>query len=163
MKLLATIMFEKDSQKLKEYGTLWHMVFDGSNGDKLFEEFLIEAYPEGCIIGEDEIKKIQNSAFRYLTSNEHCLDLKADLDKQFNTYYVYFKPYKKVFPCGFCEHSKTVFEILKEFFHGAADDLSSEYLKRFILENFEVRSDNTTVLQLANDSDFLLMKLHRVI
>lgn len=67
----------------------------------------------------------------------------ASYCRRYNSY-VYFKPYNKVYPCGYTERSGTVTNICKEYFRGA-HDFDADKLRKFILNNFEIHSDKTTI------------------
>ena len=158
---LTFIRFEKD-ERVKDWGTLWHLVFDGQDGLQIFESLLEREYPNGGMLGLTEIHHMVDVAFRYLQTEPKCIAVKAEYDKKVNSSFVFFRPYNRVYPCGFCEHADTVREILRDFFKNAADDLTVDYLARFIRSEFEIRSENLTVSQIAKNAEFYLSDLHRL-
>lgn len=160
VKLACTILFER-SEKLIELGYVWREVFNETDGEQLFQNFMEELFPEGCTIGEKELIQITNKAIRFLETDISCLDIKANHDKTRFTYYVYFAPTHKVFECGFAQHEDTVIKILKDFFGKSIVDYDTEKLKRFIINSFEIRSDNTTVSSIAKDADFIQRSVYR--
>lgn len=153
-KLCCTILFEK-SDKLKELGFVWHKMFDGCKGDQLFQGFMEELFPDGCTIGERELTQITNKAIRFLETDISCLEVKADNDRKRFTYYVYFAPMHKVFKCGFAEHEETVIRILTDFFGKSIADYEVDKLKRFVINSFEIHSDNTSISSIINDLEYI--------
>ena len=154
VRLCSTILFEKSNQ-YHELGYVWHKVFDGVKGDEHFMNFMLALYPKGCTIGEDEIHCIMNKAIRFLETDESCLEIKADYDKRRFRYYVYFAPLHKTFECGFAKHEDTVIKILQDFFGSEIIDYDSEKLKRFIIMNFEIKSDNSSIDTIVADIDYI--------
>lgn len=159
-KLCCTIRFE-NSDKMKELGYVWHKVFDGFEGDQLFQSFMEELFPEGCVIGENELIRITNRAIRFLETDVSCLDIKAEYDKRRFTYYVYFVPIRKVFECGFAQHEDTVIQILTDFFGKSIADFEPDKLKRFIISSFEICSDNSSISSIASDVHFIQREVYR--
>ena len=145
VRLACTILFEK-RESMAEWAATWHDVFDCANG---------ELFPDGCTIGEKELKQITDRAVRYLQTETRCLDLKAGHDKSRFTYWVSFIPEHKVYGCEFARHEETIIEILTAFFGKSIAGYSLDTLKRFILRSFEIRSDNSSVRSIAEDVDFI--------
>lgn len=79
VRLACTILFEK-KEAMAEWAATWHDVFDCANGEQLFLQFMEELFPDGCTIGEKELKQITDRAVRYLQTETRCLDLKAGHD-----------------------------------------------------------------------------------
>ena len=65
VRLACTILFEK-REAMSEWAATWHDVFDCANGEQLFLQFMEELFPDGCTIGEKELKQITDRAVRYL-------------------------------------------------------------------------------------------------
>ena len=137
VRLACTILFEK-REAMSEWAATWHDVFDCANGEQLFLQFMEELFPDGCTIGEKELKQITDRAVRYLQTETRCLDLKAGHDKSRFTYWVSF-----------------IIEILTAFFGKSIAGYSLDTLKHFILRSFEIRSDNSSVRSIAEDVDFI--------
>lgn len=154
VRLACTILFEK-REAMAEWAATWHDVFDCANGEQLFLQFMEELFPDGCTIGEKELKQITDRAVRYLQTETHCLDLKAGHDKSRFTYWVSFIPEHKVYGCEFARHEETIIEILTAFFGKSIAGYSLDTLKHFILRSFEIRSDNSSVRSIAEDVDFI--------
>nr|DAK79786.1 MAG TPA: hypothetical protein [Caudoviricetes sp.] len=154
VRLACTILFEK-KEAMAEWAATWHDVFDCANGEQLFLQFMEELFPDGCTIGEKELKQITDRAVRYLQTETRCLDLKAGHDKSRFTYWVSFTPEHKVYGCEFARHEETIIEILTAFFGKSIAGYSLDTLKRFILRSFEIRSDNSSVRSIAEDVDFI--------
>ena len=152
VKLLCTVLFEK-SEWCNEWATLWHETFDSAVGDKLFESFMTELYPEGTTITEAELKNIMLHAFKYLQSDEECLEQKAHQDKQRCASYVYFKPFHKVYKCRFGEHEDMVTKALRDFFGKDIQTIEDKELEKFIKNSFEIC--NTSINKILNDLDFI--------
>ena len=148
VRLACTILFEK-REAMSEWAATWHDVFDCANGEQLFLQFMEELFPDGCTIGEKELKQITDRAVRYLQTETRCLDLKAGHDKSRFTYWVSFIPEHKVYGCEFARHEETIIEILTAFFGKSIAGYSLDTLKHFILRSFEIRSDNSSVRSIA--------------
>ena len=138
VRLACTILFEK-REAMSEWAATWHDVFDCANGEQLFLQFMEELFPDGCTIGEKELKQITDRAVRYLQTETRCLDLKAG----------------QVYGCEFARHEETIIEILTAFFGKSIAGYSLDTLKHFILRSFEIRSDNSSVRSIAEDVDFI--------
>lgn len=65
VKLACTILFERKEELVKEYGSVWHDVFDGKSGDQRFQQFMEELFPDGCTIGERELNRLTDQAIRF--------------------------------------------------------------------------------------------------
>ena len=154
VRLGCTILFEK-RKIMAEWATTWHDVFDCTNGEQLFLQFMEELFPDGCTIGEKELNQITDRAIRYLQTETRCRDMKADHDKSRFTYWVSFIPEHKVYECEFARHEETIIEILTTFFGKSIAGYSLDTLKRFILRSFEIHSDNSSVRSIAEDVDFI--------
>ena len=152
VKLLATIRFENTHEGHDI--ALWHERFDDDAEDELFEKFLIELFPEGKTIYPEDIEAVVHTAERFLETDEKAKTIKNKYIKRENPYWVYFKPENKVYPCRYANHSKTVFDICVEFFKGM-EDIDLDYLERFIITNFEIKSDNLTIEHIAEDASLI--------
>lgn len=154
IRLAVTIMFERDSDDLNRLGYAWHTLLDTNEGEKLFLKFAEEVLPEGGIIGTSQLIQIQDLAIQYLETDEVALECQADYDKTRYTSWVYFKPYHKVYPVGFAKHEDKVKELLIDFFDDV-DDYDYDAFRRFLRENFEIKSENTDIDKIVNDAAFL--------
>ena len=152
VKLLATIRYENTHQGHDI--AVWHECFDDDSKDDLFERFLVELFPQGKTIQPEDINAVIHKAERFIETDEECQNIRNKYTKLEYPYWVYFKPDNKVYPCEFAEHAKVVTQICKEFFAGF-DDIDENYIKNFIRNNFEIRSDNSTVERIARDADFV--------
>ena len=74
-----------------------------------------------------------------------------------NPYWVYFKINDVVTPCRFGDHAKVIQDILLDYFKDF--DLDDFYLKRFIMSNFEIKSDNSDIEKIANDSKWITKRI----
>lgn len=154
VKLGCTILFEKGN-KVDDLGTVWHEYFNGDTGDRLFQRFMEEAFPNGCVIGEKELMQITNKAISFLETDVSALEAKAAIDKRRFAYWVYFAPTHTVSGCWFAEHEETVIQILTNYFGKSIEDFTPDDLKRFIIASFEIRSDNSSVRSIADDAEFI--------
>lgn len=160
IKFCCAIIFE-NGNKLKELGGVWHKVFDGDNGDKLFQGFMEELFPNGGTIGIEELTQFTNKAIRFLETDISCLDIKAESDRQLLSSYVYFAPMHKVFVCGFAMHEDMVIQILVDFFGKSIMDFKTEQLRQFIINSFEIRSQNSSMRVIANDAAYIQKEVYR--
>lgn len=157
VRLFATIQFEKTESA--EDIAIWHERFDNDEAaDDLFEMFLEELFPEGGTINPEDIPAIIHHAKKFMEKDKKAREIRNRYTKFKSPYWVYFKPTDTVYPCGFCEHQKTVIEICKEFFK-SFDEVDVDYLEKFIKENFEICSDNTTVTKIAKDAHFIAWEI----
>ena len=74
--------------------------------------------------------------------------------------WVHFKIDNVVYPCEFAQHSSTVTEICVDYFKDF-EQVDLDYLNKFILENFEIRSDNTTIQQIAQNARYIGLEIMR--
>lgn len=154
VKLGCTILFEKGN-RMDDLGAVWHEYFNGDTGDRLFQRFMEEAFPNGCVIGEKELMQITNKAISFLETDVSALEAKATIDKRRFAYWVYFAPTHTVSGCWFAEHEETVIQILTNYFGKSIEDFTPDDLKRFIIASFEIRSDNSSVRSIADDAEFI--------
>lgn len=145
VRLLTTIQYENAHTPAEI--ELYHAVFDGK--DELFESFLEKLFEPGTPLDVEHIQKLVKHCEYYLETDAEAVDTKCKIDRRRYNSYVYFKPYNKVYPCDYTKHSGTVTDICKDYFKGA-DDIDADKLQRFILNNFEIKSDKTSVEQVAN-------------
>ena len=151
-KLLSTILYEKE-HSAKEI-TLWHLRYDEDETDDLFEQFLEELFPEGGALDVEEIKLLTNHAERFLSKDAQAIQQRVEYEKREYSSWVYFKIDQKVFPCEFAQHQNTVREICVDYFKDF-ETVEQDYVKKFILENFEIRSENSTIERIANDCAYI--------
>ena len=155
VKLACTILFERKEELLEDYGSTWHDAFDGEAGDQHFQRFMEELFPDGCTIGEQELNQLTDRAIQFLKTDTICLDIKAGHDKARFTFWVYFIPEHKVYPCQFAQHEETVMDILVDFFGVNVLKYSVDALQKFILGAFQIQSTNTSVRSIAADAEFI--------
>lgn len=154
VKLLSTIKYEKTHEG--QDVAIWHERFDDDTADGIFEKFLVESFPNGKVIDIEDIDTIIFCAERFLNRDPEAIKIRNKYIKINNTYWVEFIPDNIVIPCRFAEHGRIVRELCMDFFKDFAyEDISSDYIARFIKENIRIRSDNTTVERLAKDADFI--------
>lgn len=127
VKLGCTILFQKGN-KVDDLGTVWHEYFNGDTGDRLFQRFMEEAFPNGCVIGEKELMQITNKAISFLETDVSALEAKAAIDKRRFAYWVYFAPTHTVSGCWFAEHEETVIQILTNYFGKSIEDFAPDAL-----------------------------------
>lgn len=156
IRLLATIRFE--STHSSRDITVFHQRFR-NEPDKLFEQFLIELYPDGADIGEKELNDVVAHICDFMQKDETTRDLYAAYDKRKYGSYVYFKPDKTVHYAEFANHANLVTRICCDYFKDF-DTVDPDYLKRFIKENFEIKSENTTVEQVSNDANYIIREIY---
>lgn len=128
---------------------------DSYTEDEVQEWFMEELFPDGCTIGEQELNKLTDRAIQFLKTDTICLDIKAGHDKARFTFWVYFIPEHKVYPCQFAQHEETVMDILVDFFGVNVLKYSVDALQKFILGAFQIQSTNTSVRSIAADAEFI--------
>lgn len=157
-RLLLTIQYEK-THTPREI-TVFHQRFDRDECDDLIEQFLTDLFPDGATIGETELTQLTSYVERFMLKDKETQDLFVKYDKAAYAYYVYFKPDNIVYECGFAQHSKIVTEICCDYFKGfTEDDIDPDYIKKFILHNFEISSDNSTVESIAKDYMYIFRSI----
>lgn len=156
VRLISTVKFEKTHNNREI--AIWHEIFDDEDGDELFEKFLVELYPEGKTIQPEDVETIINRAVRFLMKDEKARQIRNRYTKLDNTYWVYFKPDDIVFACEYAQHAEKVREICKDYFKDF-DEIDPDFLREFILTNFEICSDNTTIERIAKDSKYMCMTI----
>lgn len=153
VKLLATICWEKTASPRDI--SLWHQRFDRDEADDLFEKFAEELFPEGKTLDIPDIELIAEYAGEFLTKDPEAVYNAIVYDKRHIDSWVFFKPEQKLVEVNFGGHSEAVRNIVKDFFRGFDDEISKEYISKFILDNFEIKSDNLTVERIARDNAYL--------
>lgn len=151
-RLLSTILYEKE-HNAKEI-SLWHMRYDNDESDDLFEQFLEELFPDGGTLDIEEIKLLTIHAERFLRKDALAIQQRVEYEKREYSSWVYFKIDQKIFPCEFAQHQETIRKICMDYFKNF-ETVDPEYIKKFILENFEIRSCNSTVERIANDNLYI--------
>lgn len=150
--LLVTIQIANNYDK--RIVCVYHKVFDSINGDEQFYKFMVELFPNGCTIGKKEIELITDRTIKYLNFDEKCRHLFVEYDKQHCGSYVYSKALDKLYPAEFGEHLAKVVEACQDFFLGA-DNITTEAVRKFIRNNLEIKSDNTSINTILNDVDYI--------
>lgn len=153
-RLAATILFEKNSEEVDRLGSAWYDVFDDIKGDELFLGFIKEILPNGGTIDIPQIAAIKARAILYLEHSIEGLEAQIRVDKVRYDSWVYFKPHHKVYPVGFAKHEDKIKELLVAYFDDI-DDYDDNAFRRFIEENFEIRSDNTDMDKILADAAYL--------
>lgn len=154
--LLLNIQYEK-THTSREI-TVFHQRFDNDETDNLIEEILIKLFPNGASIGEKELIQLTSYVENYMLKDKTTQDLFVEYDKLHYPYYVYFKPDNIVYECDYAQHNRVVRDICCDFFKDF-DDIDPLYIKKFILENFEISSDNSTVESISNDYNFIAREI----
>lgn len=149
-RLLLNIQFEKSSYYDK-YMLSWKSIFDTESGETLIENFLEKLYPEGCTIGLTEINKLLEVCVDYLENSEeeNVRNAVNEDVKRGTCYWVYSKYNNTVYPCDFGGHTDTVAKVVAEFYGKNLVEMTDEQVEKFILSNFEIRSDNLTIEMIA--------------
>lgn len=151
VRLLITIQFEKIKIKRDIY--VFHKRFD-TEKDDVFEDFLLELYPNGVTIGENEINQLVERVSNFLSKDSKSQHWYVKWDKEHITSYVYFKIDNKVYPAHYLSHFGIVKDICCDYFKGF-DNIDVNYLRQFILENFEIASDFTSPVSVAQDAEYI--------
>lgn len=151
--MLITIQLEKTkSDRDKE---VFHKRFDKEK-DSVFEGFLLKLYPEGVTIGENEINHLVNFVVDFMQKDSEAIALYVDWDKLHYSSYVYFKVDNKVYNASYLSHFGLVKDICCNYFKGFDEnEINTDYLSRFIVENFEIKSDFTTPTSVIQDVDYI--------
>ena len=157
-KLLTTITYEKNHSARDI--AIWHERFDNAESDELFEQFLVELFPEGQTLDVEDIELVMNYAERFLEKDERAQEIRNNYVKRNSKNWVHFKIDNVVYPCEFAQHSSTVTQICVDYFKDF-EHVDLDYLNKFILENFEIRSDNTTIQQVAQNTRYIGLEIMR--
>lgn len=158
-RLLVDIMIEK-SNNMREI-TVYHERF-GNEPDDIYERFLTELYPDGCTISEKEINALTAHIRTFMSRDEKSQDLFIKYDMRHSDSYVFFKIDKTLTYAPSGSHAKIIQEICCDYFKDV-DIIDSEKLRRFVLENFTVKSANSTIETIADslsrDYNYLMREL----
>lgn len=152
VRLLCTLQYES-SHTGKEC-SLWHKRFDAEDGDDLFESFLEELYPQGGTIDIESVGCLTARAEQFLTQDDTAIQQRVEYEKLEYPNWVYFKIDRKVIPCEYAKHQETVCHVCMDYFKDC-DDIDLDYLRRFILNNFEIKSSNSTLSAIAEDAAYI--------
>ena len=150
-RLIVTIQIEKLRTKRDIY--TYHQRFR-KEPDSIFEKFLEKLYPSGCTIGENEINKLVNYVIDFMQKDEQAKDIYFKYDLEHCESYVAFKPDKKVISCYTASHQQTVKGILIDYFKGF-EEIDTDYLRKFIKDNFIIKSNFTDIETVLRDIDYL--------
>lgn len=160
--MITDVVFERSFHTSPRDISVYHQRYDAES-DEFFQGILERLYPDGCTIGETEITAVVEFIRGLMSRDEKCKDLYVDWDKHHSSSWVYFKPEKHFEYADTGEHMMIVTNIMCDFFKGMDDNsLSVDYIKKFILENFEIRSQVTNLKILSNNTDYILscIKFH---
>ena len=161
VRMLCTILFEQDKENSWML-PLWHKAFDDpSKGDQLFLKFMKELYPNGCTFDRHQLETVMKRAIKFIREDKDLLEDKAQQDKKLYNAWVYFAPDHRVYPCTFGEHMDIVIQCLSDFFQKTLDEMTTEELKHFIAEAFEVKSSITTIQSLIDEVEALHIMARR--
>lgn len=157
-RLLITIQFEKT--KPSRDITIYHQRFD-KESDEIFGKFLEELFPNGGTIDIPQIDMLVEYVYRFLQKDDKARSLYADYDKSRLYSWVYFKPDNIVRSADIGQHMLVIQDICKDFFKDFEQkDLSKEYMQKFLRENFEIKSDYTTMNNIINDVDWIIREIN---
>ena len=67
---------------------------------------------------------------------------------------VYFRPDNKLVHADHGEHAGIISDICMDYFRDF-DRMNADYLKKFIRDNFEIRSDCSTIEKISEDAPFI--------
>lgn len=150
-RLLVTIQIEKNFTNRHIY--TYHKRFK-NEPDTIFEKFLLELYPSGCTVGENELNTLVDYVITFMEKDEQAKDIYFKYDLEHCESYVAFIPDKKVISCHTASHQSTVKNILVDYFKGF-EKIDLDYLRRFIKNNFIIKSDFTSIESVLRDIKFL--------
>jgi len=157
VRLLVTIQFENNESERDVF--VFHERFR-NEPDELFEKFLTDLYPSGGTVGEDKINGLVSYIRDFIQKDDASRDYYVKYDKHLYNSYVYFKPDKTVQYVEFGGHANCVTQICCDFFKDfSKNDLDLDYLRRFILDNFEIKSDNTTIERVSEDAPYIAREI----
>lgn len=153
VRLLTNINYEKTHSNMEI--SIYYQRLD-KEPDSFFYDVMCKLYPSGTTVDIKEIQEITEYIHNFLETDEEAKELKAQWEMQHLSSYVYFKLDKKVYPCGFAKHSKTVRDICVDYFKDFEKDiLTVEMIEKFILDNFTIASSNSSIYSIAKDSYFI--------
>lgn len=156
IRILVSLIFE--SKYDKRDITTYHARFDDESDD-YFENIVKKLYPNGCTIGETELQNMTEYLFNLMQRDEKCKDLYAKWDKSHMYSWVYFKPDKTVEYAVVGDHARIVKDKCLEYFR-KCENIDARYLQKFILENFEIRSDCSTIEQISKDAPYIAEQIN---
>lgn len=157
VRLLVTLQFEK-TQSVRDI-CVYHKRFE-QEPDTIFGEFLEQVFPDGTVVDTPQITMLVEHICSFLKKDPVAKKLYVEYDKSNFPSWVYFKPDDVVYSVAFGEHTSTIQNICKDFFKGfEASELSRDYVKQFLRENFEIKSSNTTIENIIDDVDWLIREI----
>lgn len=131
--------------------TVYHQRFD-REPDVIYETFLTKLYPNGCTIGEQELKALVNQIRNFMETDETSVHLFLEYDKKHMESYVLFDLDNKIQFAPLGEHTQLIQNAVMDYFKDFdIDDIDTDYVYKFIMDNFEIKSDCSTLKQIAND------------
>ena len=148
-RLLVNIMIERTGSNREI--TVYHQRFD-REPDDTYEAFLTKLYQNGCTIGEQELKALVNQIRNFMETDEASVHLFLEYDKKHLPSYVLSKLDNKIQFAQIGEHEQLIQNAVMDWFKDFdMDDIDTDYVYKFIMDNFEIKSDYSTLKQIAND------------
>ena len=151
LRILVSIRFEMRHEKRDV--VVFHECFDRKH-DSCFEDAAAKLFPNSCTLGEKEIDKITDYIYDFMQHNNDCKSEYVKYDKSHDKSWVYFRPDNKLIHAGQGEHAGIISDICMDYFRDF-DRINADYLKKFIRDNFEIRSDCSTIEKISEDAPFI--------
>ena len=153
MKLLCTIRYERIGTP--RMISAWHHRFDPDEADDLFYDFAAKLYPQGGMIAEDQIEEITKVARHFLDTDDRTKEYLVEYDWHNMESCVVFLIDKKITYAPFGNHAKIIQNICLDYFKDFEEEVSESTIRKFILDNFRIKSSNSSLDIIANDADYL--------
>lgn len=149
VRLMITILFEKTYSDRDI--SVYHKRFDHESDD-IFQTFLEKLFPEGITVGETELNMLTAHTHQFMQTDLKSKELYAAYDKAMYPSWVYFKPDLTVYIAEFGDHTGIVKRLCLDYFKNFDyDEIKRIDMYKFILDNFEIRSNCTSIEDAAAD------------
>lgn len=133
--------------------TVFHKRFN-NEPDATFVKFAAIACPDEIAPDAKTIAKLTEYIRKYMQNDPLSTELYIEYDKQSLYSWVYCKPLKEIRSAGIGEHEKIIIDMCTRYFKGVRT-IDRNYLKRFILQNFEIQSDYSSLNIICKDINYI--------
>lgn len=150
VRLLVGINYEK-THSMREI-SIYRERLDKEE-DSFFYKIMCELYPDGCTIDVKQIQEITDRIHSFLETDEEAKDIRLRYEMHDCKSYVYYKLDKHLYPCKVGEHAMIIRECCVDYFKDVEiEQTTPEKVRQFILDNFIIKSEFSTLKGIANDS-----------
>ena len=151
VRLLVTCRLDKLEDVYPNYSGIFYAVFDNQQGEQRLLKILEELYPDGKTITPEDVDVILARCIKYIDDEEdECVRKYRNEEAYMTGSWVYSKWNDKAYACDFGKHTQMIAELLVGFYGKSLLDQSDETISKFIKSNFVIKSDNSSLDNIAD-------------